>query len=498
MTIRIADKVYEPLSDLESYFMPFRQGLIGWNQSFQSPYGVKKMIYADWTASGRLYRPIEEKIMNVFGPFMANTHTESNISSSMMTWCYHHAKEIIKAHVNANEQDVLMMCGAGTTSAINKFQRILGLRIPEKLRHHIQLKEEDRPIIFITHMEHHSNHTSWLETIGEVVILPPDDYGKVSIESLEVLLEKYKYRKLKIGSFTACSNVTGIQTPIHKFAHVMHEHGGLCFVDFAASAPYIKINMHPSNPQEKLDAIFFSPHKFLGGPGSSGVLLIDSHLYENQIPDKPGGGTVTWTNPWGNHHYVKNIEEREDGGTPGILQGIRAALAIKVKEQMGIERILQREEEQLKLLLPGLKKIPSVHVLEGERMDRLGIVSFVIENIHYNLVVKLLNDQFGYQVRGGCSCAGTYGHYLLKITKETSKQITDKIDGGDLSTKPGWVRFSLHPTMTNQEITGFVHAIQTIIHHIDDWEKDYVYDSNTNDYYFIRHKRANMDALFRM
>ena len=278
----------------------------------------------------------------------------------------------------------------------------------------------------------------------------------------------------------------------------MHQNGGLCFVDFAASAPYVTIDMHPEDPLEKLDAILFSPHKFLGGPGSSGVLVFDKRLYANKVPDHPGGGTVTWTNPWGEHKYHNDIELREEGGTPGILQAIRIGLCIHLKEQMEIRKILQREKEQIKLLMKGLNSIPSVHILEQHKKDRLGIVSFYVDDIHYNLLVRLLNDRFGFQVRGGCSCAGTYGHYLLHIDPDTSKQIAATIDHGDLSTKPGWVRVSLHPIMTNDEIILFVKAITEIIANIEMWKKDYVYDPITNDYFYINHGRKDMSSFFRL
>lgn len=495
---KIGRKTFRLGGELEKHFRPFRKGIIGLNQTIRTPYGKKKIIYTDWTASGRLYRPIEKKICDDFGPFMANTHTESNVTGSMMTLAYEHAKTVIKKHVQADDNDVILLDGSGMTSVVNKFQRILGLRIQEKFKDHLHFTEEERPIIFVSHMEHHSNHTSWLETIGEVKVLQPDANGKVDIRQLKHLLTKFKNRKLKIGSFSACSNVTGIQLPYYQLAKTMHEHGGLCFVDFAASAPYVDMNMHPDDPLEKLDAIFFSPHKFLGGPGSSGVVVFDSKLYNNKVPDHPGGGTVLWTTPWGEHQYKPEIELREDGGTPGILQGIRAALAIRLKEKMGVEPIEKREKELVEILLPGLKEIPKLHVLEDHVEDRLGIISFYVEDAHYNLIVKLLNDAFGYQVRGGCSCAGTYGHFLYDIDQETSKAITDQIDKGDFSTKPGWVRVSVHPTMTNEEVYGFIHAMKLIIKNIRHWEKDYVYDPKSNDYFYIHHRREDMDKIFRM
>jgi selenocysteine lyase/cysteine desulfurase len=498
ITAKIGNRAFQMDGELERYFRSFRKGIIGVNQWFRTPYGMKPLIYADWTGSGRLYRPIEEKIINEFGPFMANTHTESNVTSSVMTLAYEQAKDIIKKHVHANEFDVILLDGSGMTSVVNKLQRILGLRVPEKWKHRIRLEEPERPVIFVSHMEHHSNHTSWEETIGDVIVVPPDLKGLLDMEALEALLVKYQHRLTKIGSFSAGSNVTGIQLPYHQLAKKMHQHGGICFVDFAASAPYVDINMHPDDPMEKLDGIFFSPHKFLGGPGSSGVAIFDSRLYENMVPDHPGGGTVLWTNPWGGHHYFSDIEVREDGGTPGILQGIKAALAIQLKEEMGVSNILAREKELLAILIPALKEIPQCRVLEDHVDDRLGIVSFTLENIHYNLVVNLLNDRFGYQVRGGCSCAGTYGHYLFNIDSVTSQKITDHIDQGDQSIKPGWVRFSLHPTMTNEEVYRFIHSIKSILANKDEWEKDYFYDPKSNDFFHAGYRRADMERMFRL
>ncbi len=333
-------------------------------------------------------------------------------------------------------------------------------------------------------MEHHSNHTSWLETVADVECIPPDDNGLPDLNKFYVLLKKYKRRKLKIGSFTACSNVTGIQPLFYTLAKMIHEYDGYCFIDYACSAPYVKMDMHPADPLEKLDAIFFSPHKFLGGPGTSGVLIFDSKLYSNKVPDNPGGGTVEWTNPWGQHRFTANIEAREDGGTPGFLQAIRAALCIKLKEEMGIREIHLRENEMVAIAFEELSKVPGLHLLADNIKDRLGAISFYVDDIHYNLIVKLLNDRYGVQVRGGCSCAGTYGHYLLHVTPDISKHITDKIDHGDLSEKPGWVRMSLHPTMTNEEIYYITRAVKDIVMNIDDWKTDYDYDLHKNEFHF--------------
>lgn len=468
--------------ELQNYFEKFRINIIGNNQVFNTCYGSFKMIYADWTASGRLYSPIETIIINKFGPFVGNTHSESSETGMLMTQAYQYAHQRIKEHVNADKNDVLITSGFGMTDAVNKLQRILGLKVSEHLRPYVNIPQDLKPIVFITHMEHHSNQTSWLETIADVRIISPDKNGLIDLNNLEELLREYSNRKFKIGSFSACSNVTGVQAPYHKMAKLMHQNGGVCFVDFAASAPYCQIDMHPDDPEEKLDALFFSPHKYLGGPGASGVLIFDSRLYSNKIPDNPGGGAVDWTNPWGEHKYSSDIEIREDGGTPGFLQAIKTALCLELKGKMGVERMQTREKELIKILFDGLDRVDGLHILAGNIRDRLGIISFYVDNIHYNLLVKLLNDRFGIQSRGGCSCAGTYGHFLLYIDQKTSGKITTLIDSGDLSQKPGWVRLSIHPTMTDDEVQYIADAVKAIVENIVRWQEDYIYDTRLNEF----------------
>lgn len=472
----------ETMTTLEAYFRKFRENIIGIDQSFTSPFGRRQIIYTDWTASGRLYRPIEEKMMNDFGPFVANTHTETTVSGTAMTMAYHEARHIIKHHVNAGADDVLITDGSGMTGVVNKFQRILGLRIPENLKAFTEIPEEKCPVVFVSHMEHHSNQTSWLETIAKVEVIPACEKGLLCLDSFAQLLKKYERHPLKMASITSCSNVTGIRTPYHEVAKMMHRAGGVCFVDFACSAPYVNIDMHPQDEEAYLDAIFFSPHKFLGGPGTSGVLVFNRKLYRNMVPDHPGGGTVSWTNPWGEHKYVDNIEDREDGGTPGFLQVIKTALAIRLKEQMGVSNILKREHEIVDYVFGALGKIPNLNILAGQHQDRLGVISFYIDGLHFNLGVKLLNDRFGIQTRGGCSCAGTYGHFLLHVDKELSHRLTDKITAGDLIEKPGWIRMSIHPTTTDAEVRYVCESIKALAENFEEWGKDYSYNKSTNEF----------------
>jgi len=347
---------------MDKHFLAIRDGIIGINQEIPSPDGgSKKIVYADWTASGRNYGPIEQRIQQEIMPLVGNTHTETSATGMAMTHAYLTARKLIKRHVNAGANDIIISAGSGMTGLVNKLQRILNLRLPEKYFH--LPPNDQRPVVFVTHMEHHSNQTSWLETIANVEIIRATNDGLVDVSHLNELLEKYKDRPLKIASVTACSNVTGIMTPYQEIAKIMHHSGGYCFVDFACSAPYVQIDMHPVEEGTHLDAVMFSPHKFLGGPGSAGVLVFNDQLYDKKIPDNPGGGTVDWTNPWGIHKFVDDIESREDGGTPAFLQTIKTAMCISLKEEMGVENIMQREHHLLNILWGKISSLDNLHIL---------------------------------------------------------------------------------------------------------------------------------------
>ncbi len=474
--------------DLEEY----AQQVIGHDTFITTPQGKLPLVYADWAASGRLYEPIEKKMLDTFGPLIANTHTESNTCGEVMTQAYHEAKAIVKAHVGATDKDVLLSAGSGMTSAVVLLQRLLGWRLPEQFKSKIKVTKLERPVVFVSEMEHHSNHTTWIETIAEVVVIPSSETNPFDAKAFEKLLEKYKERKIKVAAITAASNVTGVRLPIHDIAAQIHQHGGFCFVDYTCAAPYDAINMHPSEPLQKLDAIYFSPHKFLGGPGTPGILVFDGALYKNSIPDRPGGGTVSWTNPWGGRRYFNDVELREDGGTPPFLGLIKAALAVNLKEKMGLNLIALREEALVIQVFEELADAPEILILDKTRTKRLALFAFTIDGLHYNLITRLLNDRFGIQARGGCACAGTYGHSLFHIPPEVSKLITDKIDRGDLSEKPGFTRISLHPMMDSQTVTYITDALKKIALHGSEWAKDYDYDPVSNEF---AHKHASPCAL---
>ena len=465
---------------LETYFDHFRENIVGVDSSFKGADGEeKKVVYADWIASGRLYAPIEEKLVNEIGPVVSNPHSYSSYTGQNITHAYNEAREIIRNHVNAGKDDVLVTTGTGMTGALMRLQEILKIKDKE----HIYESENDRPVVFISHMEHHSNHVSWQETTAELVLLQPGENNLVDPDALRDALEKYKGRNTKIGAFTACSNVTGIITPVHELAEIMHEYDGLCFVDFAASAPYVDIDMHPHNPKQRLDAITFSPHKFLGGPGGCGILVFDKKLHSG-VPCVPGGGNVKWTNPWGKFGYASDVEVMEDGGTPGFLQTIKSALAIRLKEQMNPKKIKARELELLTRAFEAFAMIPGVSIVGGTDLSipRIGALPFNIEGLHYNLVVRILNDYYGIQVRGGWSCASTYCHFLFDMDEAFSSRLTSNIEKSNLTGKPGWVRASLHPTMTDEELDLIIKAVREITEDGQKYADEYYYEPTNNEY----------------
>jgi selenocysteine lyase/cysteine desulfurase len=473
---------------LTSHFDTFRKKVIGINEYIDTPYARQlPLVYADWTASGRMYADIEQRLQDHFYPMVANTHTDTNDTGMTMTYAYHKAKQIIKAHIGASDNDVLISCGSGMTGAVCKLQRILGLKAHERHMDCLATTEEERPVVFVSHMEHHSNQTSWIETLADVVVVPPCSRGLVCPDKWKETIAAYAHRTTRIAAITSCSNVTGIITPYMDVAQVMHEVGGLCFVDFACSAPYIDIVMHEDDASGRyIDALYFSPHKFLGGPGTTGILAFCKELYTNEVPDHPGGGTVDWTNPWGEHKFVDNIEDREDGGTPPFLQTIRVAMCCELKDQMGVDNIHAREAELLEIIWSDLEGVDNLHILADQHKDRLGVISFYIDGLHYNLAVKMLNDRYGIQTRGGCSCAGTYGHYLLNVDQEWSQAITKEISSGNCSNKPGWVRFSIHPTHTDEEVRYICEGIKEVANNYRTMLEDYDFNPVTGS---IRHKR---------
>jgi selenocysteine lyase/cysteine desulfurase len=440
--------------DADALLARIRTAVIGREDVVDGPFGPRRVTYADYTASGRSLEFIEDFIRDAVLPLYANTHTESSGTGLQTTRFREDARAVIKRCLGAGDEHAVLFCGSGSTGAIDRMIQVLNLRLPPDLDDRYRLSDHippgDRPVVFIGPFEHHSNELPWRESIADVVTIREDRDGHVDLAHLEEELVRFAARPLRIGSFSAASNVTGIITDTAAVSSLLHRHGALSFWDFAAAAPYVGIVMGPVDPDDPLsykDAVFLSPHKMIGGPGTPGVLAARRELFRNRVPVVPGGGTVAYVNPT-EHRYLEDPEHREEGGTPDIVGAIRAGLVFRLKEAVGTESIREREESFIRRAITSWSANPNIEILGNPDADRLSIVSFVVRfedrYLHHNFVVALLNDLFGIQSRGGCSCAGPYGHRLLGIDIERSHHFEREIARGCEGIKPGWVRVNFN------------------------------------------------------
>jgi selenocysteine lyase/cysteine desulfurase len=449
-----------------------REAVIGKDTAVMTPFGLRRVTYADYTASGRSLAMIEDFIRAQVLPLYANTHTETSGTGLQTTRFREEAREVIRRAVGAShDEHAVIFAGSGSTGAVDRLVGLLGIRIPKGLIETYGLEdrvpEDERPVVFVGPYEHHSNELPWRESIADVIEIKEDADGHIDLVGLESRLVENAHRPLLIGSFSAASNVTGIISDTSAISGLLHAHGALSFWDFAASAPYVDIEMGTSTAANGAykDAIFLSPHKLIGGPGTPGVLVVRRDLLRNVVPVVPGGGTVVYVTA-DHHSYISDPEHREEGGTPAIIESIRAGLAFRLKETVGVTTIRSLEHDFIRRAIESWSRNPNIQILGNPDAERLSIVSFVIRHgdrtLHYNFVVALLNDLFGIQARGGCSCAGPYGHRLLGIDLQTSSRIEEAVATGCEVIKPGWVRVNFNYFIAEEEFAYLIEAVHLI------------------------------------
>lgn len=487
-----------------------RSSLIGSGAVIITPFGARRVVYADYTASGRSVGFIEDYIRQAVLPYYANTHTETSGTGLRTTSFREQARDIIRRSLGASASEhAVIFAGSGSTGAIDRLISILGLRSARQSDDgHRRSSTEppgSRPVVLVGPFEHHSNEVQWRETVADVIEVDQDDEGHIDLGDLERHLKGVSGRDLVIGSFSAASNVTGIMSDVAGVSALLHQYGALAFWDFAAAAPYtaISVGSATSEDHDYLDAVFISPHKLVGGPGTPGVLVVRRDLLKNAVPSVPGGGTVSYVSTE-RHHYLENPEHREEGGTPDIIGSIRAGLAFTLKETVGADLIRNREHHFVRKAIRSWADNPQIRILGDTEVERLAIVSFLVRApsalgpdryLHHNFVVALLNDLFGIQARGGCSCAGPYGHRLLGIDLPTSRRYETEILKGCELVKPGWARINFNYFIEESEADFLIEAVHLIA--TDGWKllPQYRFDVTAGTW---RHESGVMETQPRL
>jgi selenocysteine lyase/cysteine desulfurase len=457
-------------SDLTAYLS---EGLIGEGVRIPGINGPQTLIYADYVASGRALQPVEDFVLNEVLPYYANSHTEASFCGQCMTQLRQSSRQTIAQLCGADSRHAVVFTGSGATAGLNRLVHLFGVN---------QLQaNQQAPLVLIGPYEHHSNILPWRESGAQVVELQEAAQGGPDLAQLGELL-KANAGRLIVGSFSAASNVTGIKTDVTAVTKLLKSHGALSVWDYAGGAPYMNINMAAGTAAE-IDAVVVSPHKFIGGPGASGVMIVRTAAVTATTPTIPGGGTVTFVSPW-NHHYSKSIVAREEAGTPNVVGDIRAALCFIVKAAIGQDHLDRRLEQLRQRALAVWSNNPNLTLLGNPNAhDRLPIFSFQIHDrgvpIHQQLITRMLSDVYGIQARGGCACAGPYAHRLLDIDHASSDELKEAILQGEEMQKPGWTRLTFSVLMSDAKADRIIEAVDQLANNPGQYNDAYQVDELT-------------------
>jgi selenocysteine lyase/cysteine desulfurase len=469
-------EVFRKRIETDDAVAQLRAGLIGEGAEFMTPFGKKTLTYADYTASGRALRQVEDFVAEHVLPYYANSHTEASFCGAYTTGLREEARALIASEVNAGPDCSVIFSGSGATSAVNRLVALCGIA------GETDKSGTGKPVVFIGPYEHHSNILPWRESGAEVIEIDEADGGGPDLTKLEYELRSRTDRPLLVGAFSAASNVTGILTDVDAVTRLLKRYGALAFWDYAGGGPYLTMDMDPEPGLEK-DAIFLSPHKFPGGPGASGLLIIRNSVVRATRPTWPGGGSVAYVSPWA-HDYLESVIEREEAGTPNVIGDIRAALAFIVKASIGPDFIAKRDRELCARAMAVWSKNPHINILAADHKTRLPIFSFTIRDnkgghLHHELVTKMLSDIAGIQVRGGCVCAGPYGHRLLGVGRHQSETIRAEIRAGNEIEKPGWVRLNFSYLMDDEKADYIIDNLDQLAHKAPEISRFYVGNKST-------------------
>ncbi|ASJ70942.1 aminotransferase class V-fold PLP-dependent enzyme [Granulosicoccus antarcticus] len=452
-----------------------RAGLIGNDAMVDGPFGSKPLIYADYVASGRALRQIEQFVMEEILPFYSNSHTEASYCGGFCTRTRQSARRYIAEQLGATDEYSVLFTGAGATAGINRIVSLLGLAQ--------RVREGQRVVVLVGPYEHHSNLLPWRETGALVVELAEAVSGGPDLQDLEQQLQQHQGAECIVGAFSAASNVTGIVTDADAVCRLMHQYHAISIWDYACAAPYLPMSLQAGTDTAK-DAIVYSSHKFTGGPGASGVTVIRNAIASSTTPTWPGGGTVSYVSPW-NHVYSESLIHREESGTPNVIGDIRAALVLMVKQAMGADWLQARQQQLRSRALQLWQQNPNIELMGSTTAEHcLPIFSFRVRDgaggyVHHQLFTRLLSDVHGIQARGGCACAGSYAHRLLRLDQQNAEAVFAALKAGNEAEKPGWVRLNLSALMSDAKVDEVIDSVNRLALSSVDYQKRYQVDIST-------------------